>query len=162
MNLPITIEPNEILHRVTRKLNSAELSTTETKKLIKDMIETMYIEDGVGIAANQVGVSLQICVIAKQYTHTPKEDLVLINPTWEKISIRRVSDNEGCLSVPHTYGEVKRYKKIRVRALDKNGKPIEFIAEDFFARIVQHETDHLNGQLFIEKAKNIQVVEPNM
>jgi len=160
MILPITTEPNEILHQVTKELKLEDLSTPKFKKLVTDLAETMYATDGVGIAANQVGQSLQVCVIAKQYTFNPREDLILVNPRWEKLSIRKTIDTEGCLSVPYTYGEVKRYKKIRVKALDKNGKPLNFVAEDFFARIVQHEVDHLNGHLFIEKAKNLQRVEP--
>jgi len=118
------------------------------------MTETMYKSDGVGIAAPQVGVSIMLCVIAKQFA-TTKEDLILINPVWEKKSVLKTTDTEGCLSVPGIFGEVKRYKKIKVQALDKNGARIEFLANNFFARIVQHEIDHLNGVLFIEKAKNL-------
>ena len=160
MLLPVTIEPNQILHKKGRDLTVAELATPEIKKLIKNMTETMYIKDGVGIAAPQVGQSMQLCVIAKQYSPVnPNEDLVLVNPVWQKTSIRKAWDTEGCLSVPQIYGEVKRYFKIKVQALDKNGKPLQFEASDFPARIVQHEVDHLNGILFIEKARNLHHVD---
>ena len=160
MILDIITEPNKILHEATRELTGADLNNPNIKKLLIDMAETMYAKDGVGIAANQVGESYKICVIAKQFTANKKNDLILINPRWEKTTLRKTIDVEGCLSVPNTYGEVKRYKKIRVRAINENGKPIEFVAEDFFARIIQHEVDHLSGHLFVEKAKNIQYIEP--
>ena len=154
MLLPIATEPNPILHKKGAALTAADLATPKIKKLIVDMTETMYKSDGVGIAAPQVSESLLLCVIAKKYAGT-KEDLVLANPVWEKKSVLKTTDDEGCLSVPGIWGEVKRYKKIKVQALDKNGRPIEFVAENFFARIVQHETDHTNGILFIEKAKKL-------
>lgn len=160
MILKIITEPNKILHQATQELIAADLKNPEIKQLISDMTETMYVKDGVGIAANQVGKSYKICVIAKQFTNDKKNDLILVNPNWEKTTLRKTIDTEGCLSVPNTYGEVKRYKKIKVKAMSENGEPLEFIAEDFFARIIQHEIDHLNGHLFIEKAKNIQYIEP--
>ncbi|OGH84695.1 MAG: peptide deformylase [Candidatus Magasanikbacteria bacterium RIFOXYA2_FULL_44_8] len=154
MILPITIEPNPILHKKGAELTSADLKSAKIQKLIDDMTETMYKSDGVGIAAPQVGASIMLCVIAKQFAGT-KTDLTLVNPVWEKKSLLKTSDTEGCLSVPGVFGEVKRYKKIKVNALDRDGNKIEFLANNFFARIVQHEVDHLNGILFIEKAKNV-------
>jgi peptide deformylase len=162
MVLPITIESNKILHEVTKELTLADLQTEKFKTLVTDMAETMYLKDGVGIAANQVGVPWQVCVISKQFAEDKNQDLILVNPRWEKMSIRKNWGTEGCLSVPLTYGDVKRYSKIKVQALDINGKPITFAADNFFARIIQHEVDHLNGILFIEKAKNIHRVEPEM
>lgn len=160
MLLPVTLEPNPILHKKGRDLDIEELSTTEIKKLIKNMTETMYVKDGVGIAAPQVGESLQLCVIAKKFSPlNDGEDLVLINPVWKKMSILKAWDTEGCLSVPLVYGEVKRYTKIKVQALNKYGEKIEFVAKDFPARIVQHEVDHLNGILFIEKARKLQKIK---
>jgi len=162
MILPITTEPNKILHEVTKEIPVADLATRKFKKLVADMTETMYVKDGVGIAANQVGVDLQVCVITKQFALDKNKDLVLINPRWEKRTIRQNWDAEGCLSVPTVWGEVKRYNSIRVRALDENGKPLDFIAKDYLARIIQHEVDHLNGHLFTEKARNLQKIEPAM
>jgi len=71
------------------------------------------------------------------------------------LSIIKETSEEGCLSVPNVYGKVSRYKKIKVKAIDENGKPLEFIAKNFFAKIIQHEIDHLNGILFIDKAKKV-------
>jgi len=163
MLLPVVTEPNPILHKVGRLVDAKELESKEMKKFIKNLIETMYVKDGVGIASPQVGESIQICVIAKQFSPLNKrEDLVLVNPTWEKLSIKKSWDMEGCLSVPLIYGEVKRYTDIRVKALDQNGKPLIFEAHDFPARIVQHEADHLNGTLFIEKARKLRKIESQM
>ncbi|MFA7653602.1 MAG: peptide deformylase [Candidatus Magasanikbacteria bacterium] len=160
MILKITTEPNPILHKVGAQIAPTNLISGKYNQLIVDMVETMYADDGVGIAAPQVGQSIQLCVIAKQYNPIDaKQDLILINPVWEKLSILKKTDEEGCLSVPNIYGKVKRYTKIRVKAFDQAGKPISFIAKDFPARIIQHEVDHLDGILFIEKAKNLHKIE---
>ncbi len=129
------------------------------KKFIVDLIETMYHKNGVGIASVQVASPIRLCVIAKEFTPGKKEDLILINPKFSAIGILRQWDEEGCLSVPLIYGKVRRYKKIKVTALGANGQPLEFIATDFFARICQHEIDHLNGTLFIDKAKNLHTID---
>lgn len=163
MKLPIITEPNPLLRRVGKQLTAGDLLIPQTQKLIDDLLDTLYAsKDGVGLAAPQVGQSVQICVIAKNFTADKKADVVLVNPQWEKMSILKITDTEGCLSVPDIYGDVKRYKKIRVRALDRAGRPIQFLAENFFARIVQHETDHLNGVLFIDKAKNLRQIDERL
>ncbi len=159
----IVFEPNPMLHKRSVDVELKEISTKEMQKFIKDMVETMYVKDGVGLAAVQVGRPMQLCVIAKNYNALNEhEDLCLINPTWTKLSLFKGLDEEGCLSVPGIYGQVKRYLKIKVRALDKNGQPLEFAAENFFARIIQHEVDHLNGILFIEKAKNLHKINKEL
>lgn len=155
MLLPITIEPNPILHKISKTLTLDEIKSKKIKDFIADLTETMYVKDGVGIAAVQVGQPLQLCVIAKNFTPRKDKNLILINPHWEKASILREWDEEGCLSVPNIYGSVRRHKKIKVRALDEDGEELKFVAADFFARIIQHEIDHINGILFIEKAKKL-------
>src|SRR3989339_425185 len=159
MDLTIITEPNKILRRVGDKLTPADLATPKMKKFIVDLTETMYVEDGVGIASPQVGNSIQLCIIAKNFTPNKKRDLVLVNPVWKKTTLKTSWDTEGCLSVPGIYGEVKRYVEINVTALDENGKPIQFKAKNFFCRIIQHEVDHLNGILFIDKARNLQEID---
>lgn len=151
----LVYEPAPLLHKRLADIDPADLSKREMQKFCKDMIETMYVKDGVGLAANQVGKDLQLCTIVKQYNALSPEDLVLINPSWTKVDKHQAWDEEGCLSVPGKYGKIKRYTKIKVKALDKKGNSLEFVAEDFFARIIQHECDHLNGHLYIEKAKDI-------
>ncbi len=158
----IVFEPNEILHRRSADLTPEQINTPKIQKFIKDMIETMYAKDGVGLAAVQVGESMQLCVIAKNFNDlNPNQDLCLINPTWTKATRHTNWDEEGCLSVPGIYGKVKRYTNLKVKALDSKGRPLEFNASDFFARIIQHESDHLNGILFIEKAKDLHRFEKN-
>ena len=158
MILNITTDPNPILRQVAKNVTEQEIKNPEMTCLFDDMAQTMYMSDGVGIAAPQVRISKQICVIANKYINPELKkfgDLVLINPSWEKLTRWQAMEEEGCLSVPGLYGKVKRYKKIKVKALDKNGQPLEFIAENYFARICQHEIDHLNGILFIDKAKDL-------
>lgn len=152
----ILTEPNEFLHKPTEPVKPEEIKTREMQKLIKDLTETMYVKDGVGLAAIQVGKAKSIFTLIKTFNAlNPNEDLCLINPTWQKMSRHFTWEEEGCLSVPGWWGQVKRYSKIKVNALNKKGEPVEFEAKDFFARIIQHEVDHLNGHLFIEKAKNL-------
>lgn len=156
----IVYDPNTILHKKTAEVNATDIKSKEMQKLFKDMVETMYIKNGVGLAATQINKSIAVCTIVKQFnTYSPHDDLVLINPSWTKLSRYQEWDEEGCLSVPGMFGKIKRYIDIKVKALDKNGKKIEFIARDFFARIVQHEVAHLNGHLYIEYAKDLHAVE---
>lgn len=159
MLLEITKEPNPLLHKVSRNLTPEEINSPITKEFVVNLIETMYVKDGVGIASVQVGNPIQLCVIAKNFTPKKESNLILINPSFEKKSVLREWDEEGCLSVPNIYGSVRRFKKIKVTALNEKGEKIEFIATDFFARIIQHEIDHLNGILFIEKAKKLHAFE---
>jgi peptide deformylase len=151
----IITEPNPILRQTGKLLPGHDLTSQETKKIIADLTETMYEKDGVGIAAPQIGESVQICLIAKDFTNAKDKDLVLLNPVWQKKTIMKNWGEEGCLSVPEVFGMVKRYNKIVVKYTDEFGKSCELSAENFFARIIQHEVDHLNGILFIDKAKKM-------
>jgi peptide deformylase len=117
------------------------------KKLIDDMIETMKIEDGVGLAAPQVNVSKRIVVA------TDLEKIyVLINPEITAISEKTNTESEGCLSLPTLQAEVRRPDKIVVRGFDRDFKAIELKAEGLFARVLQHEIDHINGVLYVDRA----------
>lgn len=120
----------------------------EEQKLFDDMVETMYQEDGVGIAAPQVGVSKRVFIASP--TMTKGEEYVFVNPEILKAQGRELG-MEGCLSLPGIAGEIPRAKAIRFKALDRHGKPVEMEVKDFFARIIQHELDHLNGVLLIDR-----------
>lgn len=124
--------------------------TKRLRKLLDDMAETMYASDGVGIAAPQVGESIRVCVVDVD----KKNRYDLINPviTWREGS---VVDNEGCLSCPQLFGDVERAEKIRVEYTSRFGKKKTLEADGLLARCIQHEVDHLDGQLFIDIAKNI-------
>lgn len=161
MLLNIVTEPNEILHKKAEPVAPADLETKKIKKLVKNLKETMRIRDGVGLAAPQVKESLAICAIHGKYSPdtNDNDDLILINPTWEKATRKKEYGEEGCLSVPHTFGKVKRYKNIKVKALSPDGQELNFLADGFFARIIQHEVDHLSGIIFTQKAKNIYKID---
>ena len=119
------------------------------KQLATDMSETMYKAPGVGLAANQIGVLKQIVVVDISKDEEEKEFIALINPVISE-GVGCVVGEEGCLSVLEYEAKVERFQKIHIEALDLDGKPISFDAEDRFARIVQHEVDHLHGTLFID------------
>jgi len=128
------------------KAKKVEKVTEKTNQLIDNMFETMYEEDGVGLAAPQVGMLKRIAVI----DIGEDNPIVLINPEIIEESGKAIME-EGCLSIPERTGEVIRSKNIKVRSLDREGKQIEFKAEGFEARAIQHEMDHLDGVLFIDK-----------
>ncbi len=128
--------------------------TKHTKKLLDDMAETMYAAEGVGLAAPQINQSLKIVVL-----DDGNGLIELINPEILSHSDETEMGVEGCLSVPGYYGSVSRYKKIKVRALNRHGKTVIYEPEGFLARIFQHEIDHLYGTLFIEKAENLRRVD---
>ncbi|MFA5211670.1 MAG: peptide deformylase [Patescibacteria group bacterium] len=161
--LDIVIHPNENLRKRSVEINSEFLLSSDTQKLIQEMIPTMKLKDGVGLAAPQIGKNIRICVIAKEALQKDEKtnynkkqnDLILINPIWEKTSRKKNIDTEGCLSVPGFFGEVRRYSDIIVKALNEHGESLEFDAHDYFARVIQHEVDHLDGILFIDKAQKI-------
>lgn len=120
------------------------------KQLVEDMIETMYSAPGVGLAANQIGVTLQIIVINPSRENEIKDPLAFINPTIEKGEGSQSSE-EGCLSVVDFFATIKRFQKIWVNAYDLTGAVMNFEADDFLARVIQHEVDHLNGILCIDR-----------
>ncbi len=160
--LKILTHPNPNLKVKSKTLDLSELKNSDTQKLIKKMIKVMYKDEGIGLAAPQVDKQIRLIVIGKQAlkqtknkTQFPNQDLVLINPEILETSEKTSWMQEGCLSLPHVFGDVERSEEIKVKALDSFGNEMEFEASDFFARVIQHEVDHLNGILFIDKAENI-------
>jgi peptide deformylase len=129
--------------------------TSKIQKLIKDLIDTMYAKDGVGLAAPQVGENYRIFVIDTATGKEPSNPIVFINPKIVKKS-GAVNSNEGCLSFPNVYVDVRRYTDVIVRAKDEKGKifSIEANGGSLLARALQHETDHLDGIVFIDHARN--------
>ena len=120
----------------------------ELQKLVADMFESMYHAQGVGLAAPQIGISLRLAVIDVTFKEDPKAKLVLANPEIIKMEGKIVSQ-EGCLSLPEFREKVTRATKVTVRAQDEHGKWFEKTGEDLLARAFLHETDHLNGKLYI-------------
>jgi len=122
-------------------------------RLIEDMIETMHAAPGVGLAANQVGVPLQLAVIdlsGRENVEQRHPLFVIINPEI-LLSVGSIVEEEGCLSIPDYSEKVKRAAKVKVRAQDRTGKPFEIEAEGLLAKALQHEIDHLNGLLFVDR-----------
>ena len=152
--LPIIIAPNKILREKSKDINPEDLKKPEMKDLLLDMKKTMIQEDGLGLAAPQIGKNLNIFVV-----NNKGKTLFIINPKLSKRSWAKVVDQEGCLSIPNTYGDVLRHKKINISYIDQKGKKQKLSASNLLARIVQHEYDHINGILFTDKAKNIIVKE---
>jgi peptide deformylase len=138
--------PDKRLHKVAKPV---ALVNDRIRQLAKDMAQTMYEAPGVGLAASQVDVHERVVVI--DVSEESNDLLVLINPeiVWSSEDLQVYE--EGCLSVPGVYDEVERAAEIKVKALDLNGEPFEFEAEGLLAVCVQHEIDHLNGKVFVEK-----------
>lgn len=151
--LPIVRVPEPVLRVKTKKVRKIDASI---QKLIDDMIETMHDAPGVGLAANQVGVPLRICVI-----HVPGEEVVtLINPEIVRRSGSRVCEGEGCLSLPGYKGDVPRSEKVVVKGLNRDGRPVRYRAEGLFAEAIEHEVDHLNGILYFDYLEGIEKLTP--
>ena len=145
--LPLVHAPHPVLRQPTRQVKNID---RRIRKLVDDMIETMHDAHGVGLAANQVGISLRVAVI--QLPEDEEEAMVLINPKVLRAEGEREIEGEGCLSIPGYRGTVKRAEKIRVRALDIDGKEFRIrAANDLLAQALQHEADHLDGRLYLDR-----------
>ncbi len=147
---PIRTYPDPVLRVKTARIEKIDNTLDQ---LIQDMVETMHAAPGVGLAANQVGVSLQLAVIDLSSRENDEQRhplMVIINP--EILSSEgAIVEDEGCLSIPDYSEKVKRAAKVTVRAQDSTGKPFEVTAEGLLAKALQHEIDHLNGVLFIDR-----------
>ncbi len=139
----------------------ARFDDPKLQKLIDDMIPTMYTKDGIGLAANQVNVPLRVAVIVpdphkfEEYRKVGTEALVIINPIITEHSSTRELGEEGCLSVPGYVGEVKRWKSVTVIYQDRIGAKQTIEASGLFAKVFQHEIDHLDGILFVDRAEKV-------
>jgi len=152
-----------VLRQQAERVLPADIESAQVQRLIDDMVETMHEYDGAGLAANQVHVPRQIAVIevAKnpRYPDAPEIPLtVLINPVVTPTSEEIEEGWEGCLSVPDMRGVVPRYTAVRLECLDRQGKPVDLVAKDFFARVIQHETDHLNGIVYVDRIRDMRTL----
>ena len=150
-----------VLRAKARPLEKAELKGATVQKLIDDMIDTMVEYHGVGLAAPQVHEGLRIFVASldvedDEQSGPDPEPIALINPEITVLGSDVVEDWEGCLSIPDVRGRVPRAREIRLRALDRNGGRLELRAHDFPARVMQHETDHLDGVLFFDRMRSFE------
>ena len=124
------------------------------RQLVKDMLQTMYSADGIGLAAPQVGVNKQLIVIDCEPDKPENPPLVLINPKITRSSSQTCNGDEGCLSIPGVYLEVNRPEAVEVSFKDEQGKPRKIQASGLLARVIQHEMDHLNGVMFVDRVDN--------
>jgi peptide deformylase len=157
-----------VLRAKARAVHPSEIRTAKIQQLIDDMFETMKEYQGVGLAAPQVHESLRIFVAGfppvrddegDERENDEEEDvplMALVNPEIEAVTRETVEDWEGCLSIPDIRGRVPRSRQIVVRAYDRAGKKIELNVSGFTARVIQHETDHLDGVLFFDRMKTFQ------
>jgi peptide deformylase len=145
MVYPIVKLGNPVLEREADDVT--EFDTPTLHKFIDDMFESMYAAKGVGLAATQIGVSQKIAVIDISNGEKPEEKLVLINPKIVKVEGRQTGE-EGCLSIPGFREQVRRGKRVTIRAQNVKGEEFEMTGEDLLARAFQHETDHLYGRLY--------------
>lgn len=149
-----------VLRQVAKPIPVEAIRTAEVQRLVDDLIETMREHDGAGLAANQVHMLRQICVIEVQgnlrYPEAPEVPLtVVINPVVTPLTEEVEEGWEGCLSVPDMRGRVPRYTAVRLQYADREGQAVDLVAKDFFARVIQHETDHLNGILYIDRMPDL-------
>ena len=158
---------NPVLRKIAENVDFGKIDISKLNKIIADMkLALVSQDDGVAIAAPQIGVSMRIFVVSKKVFEitgkksTKNEDLVFINPTVLKLSKDKHFVEEGCLSVRWLYGLVQRSKKAIVEAHDEHGKKFKMGASGLLAQVFQHEIDHLDGVLFIDKAKNLEEIPP--
>jgi len=148
------------IRNVAAPVPVAQIKTRDFQKLINDMVDTMHEYSGVGLAAPQVHLAIQLAVLEVEnhprYPEMPLVPLtVLINPSVTILDSTPIDDFEGCLSIPDLRGRVPRFKHLRVTALGRDGEALDFEASDFHARVIQHETDHLKGEVYLDRMRDM-------
>src|SRR5262249_5103335 len=144
---------------VAEPLDRKQLRSSAVQRFIDDMVETMRDYDGVGLAAPQVHEAVRIVVyevaVERPSRGTKVPLTVLVNPVLTPLTGERVEDWEGCLSVPDLRGKVPRYTSVRIDAQDRDGEPVSYPAAGFHARVVQHECDHLDGKVYLDRMTDL-------
>lgn len=148
---PILKYGDDVLHQAAKPVDTI---TPEVDRIIADMIDTMYAAPGIGLAATQVGVPLRICVIDLSVGRDPKGLTVFVNPEFVEREGMQLEE-EGCLSLPGFNATVVRPSRVVVKALDRSGTPFEIEGKELLARALQHEIDHLDGTLFVDRLRGI-------
>ncbi len=162
MDKIVTIEnkkDEKFLRKKTEDFDFKKFSKKEVEELIRKMRTAMRKANGLGLSANQIGLNLKVFVTEVQ-TNNATKFYAIFNPRLEKISGGKILFEEGCLSIPLTYGVVERPDRVVLVGQDKQGKQIKIKAWGLLARVFQHEVDHLNGALFIDKAKSVHKLNP--
>jgi peptide deformylase len=149
-----------VIRNRAHAVDPAKIATPEFQRLLDDMVETMREYSGVGLAAPQVHLPLQLAVLEVEnhprYPEMPSVPLTyLINPIVTILDSSPLDEWEGCLSIPELRGRVPRYKQLRVTGLGRNGEALDIVATDFHARVIQHETDHLKGEVYLDRMPDL-------
>jgi peptide deformylase len=149
-----------VLRKIAEPVPVKEITRPEFQRFLDDMVETMHEYDGVGLAAPQVHVSRQIAVLEvashpRDPDMTPIPLTVIVNPVLTPLGEETTLDWEGCLSIPDLRGAVPRHTAVRLLAFGRKGERIDLVAKDFFARVLQHETDHLNGKVYLDRMPDL-------
>ena len=144
---PILTEPNKLLRNISKPVEEV---TKKEQKLMDDMLDTMYAANGIGLAAIQIGVPKRVIVMDISKDPEKKEPRYFVNPIIKNKNLKKVTYEEGCLSVPNQFAEIDRPSKCDVEYLDYKGKKQVLHAEGLLATCIQHEMDHLEGILFID------------
>lgn len=148
----------KVLRTRASEIETSDLKKGRLKPFFEDLMETMAEYNGTGLAAPQVSQPLRVVLYEIQSESRAKglsvPPTILVNPGFEILDPSETEEYEACLSVPFLAAKVPRPRKIRVRALDRTGKPLEFVAEDFHARVVLHESDHLDGTVYLDRVKD--------
>ena len=151
-----------VVRAMARPLGADELRSAEIQRLIDDMKETMHEYEGVGLAAPQIHVGLRLAVVEVPASdHRAEEGVhftVLVNPVIAPLGNDQRAGWEGCLSVPDLRGLVPRYGRVRLTALDREGRPYAVEASGFFARVIQHECDHLDGNVYLDRMPDMRTL----
>lgn len=159
--LPIVRLGHPALRTPARPVEPGRIREPEIQQLIDDMVDTMRDARGVGLAAPQIGVGFQVFVYASEGHPERHPDIplrVVINPMITPHARELVYDWEGCLSIPDLRGMVPRHLAVRIQGMDRDGRPLDYVANDFEARIVQHEYDHLNGIIFLDRMRDLRTL----
>jgi len=149
----------EVLRRPATEIEPKDLKRGRFRGLFDDLRETMVEYAGTGLAAPQVAAPVRAVLymvepVGRRPTALEVPPTILVNPSFEVLDPKEVEDWEGCLSVPFLSARVPRPRKVRVRALSETGKPVDFVAEDFHARVVLHESDHLDGVIYLDRVRD--------
>jgi peptide deformylase len=153
--------PHQVLRDTAKPVPLSMIKTKELESILEDMKKTLAAEDdGVAIAAPQINISYRIFVVSKKASRKFSEDMVFINPEIIRLGKQKEEVSEGCLSVRWKYGMVKRSKTATVRAVNEKGNEFVMSGTGLLAQIFQHEIDHLNGILFIDKARDVEDLPP--
>jgi peptide deformylase len=150
-----TPKENEFLRKKTVAFDFKKHSKKEIADLLRNMRKTMKAANGIGLAANQIGLPYRMFVAEVESSDGAPKFYALFNPEFEKLDAEKDTAEEGCLSVPGAYGDVARPGKVTLTGQDRNGKKLRIKAWGLLARVFQHEMDHLEGKLFIDRSKNV-------